>query len=71
MSVSGTGTPTVPGFRTASCGVARSRYLPIVVRGDNPEASTDSRSFGPVPTSAVLGRVARRYAPSWRAGPVR
>jgi nickel-type superoxide dismutase maturation protease len=43
----------------------------IVVRGDNPEVSTDSRSFGPVPISAVLGRVVRRYAPSWRAGPVR
>jgi nickel-type superoxide dismutase maturation protease len=43
----------------------------IVLRGDNPEVSTDSRSFGPVPTSAVLGRVIRRYAPSWRAGPVR
>ena len=43
----------------------------IVVRGDNPAASTDSRSFGPVPTKAVIGRVVRCYAPSWRAGPVR
>jgi nickel-type superoxide dismutase maturation protease len=43
----------------------------IVVRGDNPAASTDSRSFGPVPTTAVIGRVVRCYAPSWRAGPVR
>ena len=43
----------------------------IVLRGDNPGASTDSRSFGPVPTSAVLGRVVRCYAPAWRAGPVR
>jgi nickel-type superoxide dismutase maturation protease len=43
----------------------------IVLRGDNPSASTDSRSFGPVPASAVLGRVVRCYAPSWRAGPVR
>jgi nickel-type superoxide dismutase maturation protease len=42
----------------------------IVLRGDNPSASTDSRSFGPVPVSAVLGRVVRCYAPSWRAGPV-
>ena len=42
----------------------------IVVRGDNPEASTDSRSFGPVRAGAVLGRVVRCYAPSWRAGPV-
>ena len=43
----------------------------IVLRGDNPGASTDSRSFGPVPASAVLGKVIRCYAPSWRAGPVR
>jgi nickel-type superoxide dismutase maturation protease len=43
----------------------------IVVRGDNPSASTDSRSFGPVPASAVLGRVVRCYAPPWSAGPVR
>ena len=43
----------------------------VVVRGDNPAASTDSRSFGPVPKSAVIGRVVRCYAPSWRAGPVR
>jgi len=42
----------------------------VVLHGDNPGASTDSRSFGPVPSSAVLGRVVRRYAPSWRAGPV-
>jgi nickel-type superoxide dismutase maturation protease len=42
----------------------------VVLRGDNPEASTDSRSFGPVPTTAVLGRVVRCYAPAWRAGAV-
>jgi nickel-type superoxide dismutase maturation protease len=42
----------------------------IVLRGDNPSASTDSRSFGPVPASSILGRVVRCYAPSWRAGPV-
>jgi len=43
----------------------------VVVRGDNPAASTDSRSFGPVPGDAVMGKVVRRYAPAWRAGPVR
>jgi nickel-type superoxide dismutase maturation protease len=42
----------------------------VVLRGDNPTASTDSRSFGPVPPTAVLGRVVRCYAPAWRAGPV-
>jgi type IV secretory pathway protease TraF len=43
----------------------------VALRGDNPGASTDSRHFGAVPTRSVLGRVARRYAPSWRAGAVR
>jgi nickel-type superoxide dismutase maturation protease len=36
----------------------------IVVRGDNPEASTDSRAFGPVPTDWVIGKVLRRYWPT-------
>jgi nickel-type superoxide dismutase maturation protease len=40
----------------------------IVVRGDNPDASTDSRAFGPVPTEWVVGRVIRRY---WPAGDAR
>jgi nickel-type superoxide dismutase maturation protease len=35
----------------------------IVVRGDNPDASTDSRAFGPVPVEWVVGRVLRRYYP--------
>jgi len=35
----------------------------IVVRGDNPDASTDSRAFGPVPVEWVGGRVLRRYYP--------
>jgi nickel-type superoxide dismutase maturation protease len=35
----------------------------IVVRGDNPDASTDSRAFGPVPDDWVVGRVLRRYWP--------
>lgn len=43
----------------------------VVVRGDRPDHSTDSRSFGPVPRSSVVGRVVRRYAPAHRAGPVR
>ncbi|HUC38293.1 MAG TPA: nickel-type superoxide dismutase maturation protease [Acidimicrobiales bacterium] len=43
----------------------------VVVRGDNPPASVDSRFFGPVPNRDVLGRVVRRYAPAARAGPVR
>jgi signal peptidase I len=51
--------------------VAAVRRGEIVVRGDNPEASIDSRVFGPVPNVAVLGRVVRRYGPVGRSGPVR
>jgi nickel-type superoxide dismutase maturation protease len=38
--------------------------------GDNPEASTDSRTFGAVPWKLVVGRVVYRYAPADRAGRV-
>ena len=38
------------------------------VRGDDPAASTDSRTFGPVPPGALLGRAAYRYFPASRAG---
>lgn len=37
----------------------------IELVGDNPAASTDSRSFGPVPE--VWGRVVYRYGPAGRA----
>lgn len=43
----------------------------VIVRGDNADASVDSRTFGPVPRSALLGTVVRRYAPAARAGVVR
>lgn len=33
------------------------------LHGDNPEASTDSRQFGPVPPYLVEGRVLARYWP--------
>jgi type IV secretory pathway protease TraF len=35
------------------------------VEGDAPDASTDSRSFGPVARSAIRGRVILVYSP-WR-----
>jgi nickel-type superoxide dismutase maturation protease len=38
--------------------------------GDRPEASTDSRAFGPVPLGDVVARAVFRYAPIRRAGPV-
>lgn len=42
----------------------------IEVEGDAREFSTDSRSFGPVPGSAVVGRALYRYAPAGRNGAV-
>lgn len=43
----------------------------IELRGDNPNASTDSRTFGPLHHDALLGRVRWRYWPPARVGPVR
>lgn len=40
----------------------------VVVHGDNPAASTDSRVFGPVARRALLGTVAVRYRPRARIG---
>ncbi len=40
----------------------------VVVLGDNPAASTDSRHFGPVPPAAVRGRVVYRYWPESSRG---
>jgi nickel-type superoxide dismutase maturation protease len=42
----------------------------LVVRGDNPAASTDARTFGALPRDAVRWRVVGRYWPVTRAGPV-
>jgi nickel-type superoxide dismutase maturation protease len=41
----------------------------IEVVGDAREASTDSRQFGPVPRSSMVGRAVYRYAPQGRNGP--
>ena len=40
------------------------------VEGDARQFSTDSRSFGPVARTAVVGRAIYRYAPSGRNGPL-
>ncbi|HEX7275985.1 MAG TPA: nickel-type superoxide dismutase maturation protease [Acidimicrobiales bacterium] len=40
----------------------------VIVRGDNPRASTDSRTFGPVPAGSIRGRVVYRYFPDGRRG---
>ena len=43
----------------------------VDVRGDNAGESTDSRHFGRVPRSSVIGRALYRYAPSERSGRLR
>ena len=40
----------------------------IEVLGDDPAASTDSRTFGPVRSDHVLGRAVYRYWPEQRRG---
>ena len=45
------------------------RTYEVEVVGDDPGASTDSRTFGPVPVASVLGRAVYRYAPAGRSGP--
>jgi len=40
----------------------------LTVLGDNAPASTDSRTFGPVPRSGLLGRAVYRYFPDSRRG---
>jgi signal peptidase I len=44
--------------------------LAVFVMGDNRVASRDSRSFGPVPLSMVVGRALLRYWPLNRIGAV-
>jgi len=34
----------------------------LLLRGDNPTSSTDSRSFGPVPCENILGKVTSKFA---------
>ncbi len=42
----------------------------VQLLGDNPDESTDSRHFGPVPANTVRGRVRWRYWPLGRFGAV-
>ena len=40
----------------------------VTVLGDNPAASTDSRTLGPLAPGAVRGRAVYRYFPDMRRG---
>jgi nickel-type superoxide dismutase maturation protease len=53
--------------RISGVGLDRS----VVVVGDSPAASTDSRTFGPVRPALVVGRALYRYHPPERVGRVR
>ena len=59
--------PRAPG-RELIKRVARIDRSGIHLRGDNPDASTDVRAFGPVPGSSVQWRAILRYWPLDRAG---
>jgi nickel-type superoxide dismutase maturation protease len=48
--------------------VARVKDGACTLLGDRPEESTDSRTFGPVARSLILGRAVFRYVPLARAG---
>ncbi len=39
-----------------------------IVLGDNSDASTDSRHFGPIDDNSIIGRLIYRYLPGPRAG---
>ncbi len=43
----------------------------VVVVGDNPSGSTDSRAFGTVPAASLRGRAVYRYHPDHRRGCLR
>jgi nickel-type superoxide dismutase maturation protease len=42
----------------------------VVVHGDNRAATTDSATFGPMPSGSVRWRVVARYWPPGRVGPL-
>lgn len=55
---------TLPGYPTA----VPAGHLYLV--GDGPTDSRDSRKFGPVPQSSLVGLARFRYAPAARRGPL-
>lgn len=59
--------PRLPS-RTIVKRVAARSPAGLTVLGDNPPASTDSRTFGPVARSRLRGRAIYRYFPDERRG---
>ncbi len=59
--------PRAPG-RELMKRVARIDGAGVHLRGDNPESSTDARTFGAVPVEVVQWRAVARYWPLGRAG---
>ena len=63
--------PRAPGRLLVKRVTAVDRSLGTVeLRGDAGDASTDSRTFGPVPLASVVGRAVYRYGPPGRSGPL-
>jgi nickel-type superoxide dismutase maturation protease len=63
--------PGRAGFELVKRVVAAGPDGAVRVRGDDPEASTDSRTFGPVPSGSIRGRIVAVYHPWRRARLVR
>lgn len=63
--------PRQPGGELLVKRVAAVEVTGVDVRGDNPAHSTDSRTFGLVASTLVVGRVIWRYGPPERAGRLR
>jgi nickel-type superoxide dismutase maturation protease len=56
----------VPGERVDDRDMGPTEYW---INGDNPDCSTDSRTFGPILADAIRGRVLLRYWPLRRTSP--
>ena len=61
--------PRVPGRELIKRVVSADEHG-VVLRGDNPAASTDARAFGALPASAASWRAVLRYWPVGRIGPI-
>ncbi len=62
--------PRDPSLEVVKRVVGLDRDGAVEVRGDHAAASTDSRTYGPVPRALLVGRAIYRYAPPTRTGPI-